>query len=87
MARLLTGSTQRLVAQDERLQDLMDGLRGKFKAVTAMMGLQVGCLPLACQPQVVGATQWHAASCTPLLLGFVGLDAVALLNLLMRAPC
>lgn len=28
--------------QDERLQELMDGMRGRFKALTAMMGLQVG---------------------------------------------
>ncbi len=31
--------------QDERLQELMDGMRGRFKALTAMLGLQVraGC--------------------------------------------
>ncbi|KAI7835869.1 hypothetical protein COHA_010266 [Chlorella ohadii] len=26
--------------QDERLQELMDGMRGRFKALTAMLGLQ-----------------------------------------------
>lgn len=37
----------RWLPQDERLQELMDGMRGKFKALVAMMGLQAsgGGLP------------------------------------------
>lgn len=31
-------------AQDQRLQDLMDALRGKFKAVAAGLGLQDAAL-------------------------------------------
>lgn len=34
--------------QDERLQELMDGMRGRFKALVAMMGLQVWHLMCWC---------------------------------------
>jgi hypothetical protein len=37
--------------QDERLQDLMDALRGKFKALTAMMGVAEAYAPPEQQQQ------------------------------------
>ncbi|KAI3434668.1 hypothetical protein D9Q98_002732 [Chlorella vulgaris] len=37
--------------RDERLQELMDGMRGKFKALLAMMGLQHAYRPPAQQQQ------------------------------------
>lgn len=46
----LLNAARRLPVQDERLQELMDGLRGKFKAAVAMLGLQEAFLTPAHEP-------------------------------------
>lgn len=53
--------------QDERLQEMMDALRGKFKALTAMLGVADGYAP----PEQQEQQQQQAGGGRPATIGSI----------------